>query len=90
MISTILNGSFGLDKIKRIRFRNSRYQQYYLIELVNDDRQLCVSDFHAFKTDENKAKLVSELKNGDNIWIDISAFTSDGTLKDINNLKTKK
>jgi len=48
---------------------------------VNDKRKLYVCYLHAFRTEDGEAKLTTELKTGNKIWIDISAFTTDGSFK---------
>jgi len=77
MIETAFNGNFGLDEIKRIIIRNS----FYEIILVNDQRKIFACKLHSFLTDKNEPKSILDLKIGDKIWIDISAFSKDGTLK---------
>ena len=81
MIENILNGAFGLDEISRITKRFSGLTPFYEINFYNDKRKLYPCEYHAFLTEYGIAKSVSELKKGDKIWIDISAFKSDGTLK---------
>lgn len=77
MINTNLtNGCFGLDEIKKIIKKNN----FIEIRFVNDKRKLYVCHLHAFQTINGIAKNVGDLKNGDKIWIDISAFTSDKSL----------
>jgi hypothetical protein len=81
MIKTALNGNFGLAEIKKIVKRFSGLTPYYLIILVNDKRKIYACDLHAFLTETNIPKCIKELQCGDRIWIDISAFSKDGTLK---------
>lgn len=81
MILTRFNGNFGLDKIKRINLKYSGHTQYYEIHLVNDKRKIHACKLHCLLTDDGEPKTLSDLKVGDKIWIDISAFSKDGTLK---------
>jgi len=81
MITTKFNGSLGLDEIKKVIIRNNYLNSFYEIFLVNDKRKLYVSNLHSFLTDEEIPKAARDLKIGDKIWIDISAFSKDGSLK---------
>lgn len=81
MIQTDFNGNFGLDKIKRITKRMSGLNSYYEIRFMNDIRKLYCCRLHSFLTDEGIAKTVNDLKIGDKIWIDISAFSKDSSFK---------
>ena len=81
MIKTAYNGNFGLDEIKRIIKRQMIYNSFYEIILVNDKRKIFSCELHSFLTEDNIPKSIHDLKSGDKIWIDISAFSKDGTLK---------
>jgi len=81
MIQTELNGCFGLLKIIKIIWRKSTYMSMYVIKFENDKRCLYCCKYHAFITEDLQAKKITELKSGDVIWIDISAFISDGSFK---------
>lgn len=80
MIKFEYNGNFGLDEIKGIWKKINQYNNFYEITFVNDDRTLFVSKLHAFVLEDGSCKSVENLKKGDVIWIDISAFTSDKSL----------
>ena len=80
MIKTEFNGNFGLDEIKRIVVVCSGVS-YYDISLKNDKRHLFMSKLNAFVLEDNSSKSTNELKPGDKIWIDISAFSKDGSLR---------
>ena len=81
MKKTEFNGNFGLDEIKKISLRNSGTNSYYEIRFVNDKRRLYATNLHSFLTEDKQPKITSDLKVGDRIWVDISAFSSDGSLK---------
>ena len=81
MIKTELGGIFGLDEIKRVTRKLSRLNSFYEIRFCNDKRKFSAYKYHAFLTEELVSKSVFELQPGDKIWIDISAFKSDGTLR---------
>lgn len=77
MIQTEFNGNFGLDEINKIILKKS----FYEISFVNDKRKLYGCRLHSFLTDDGQPKNLIDLKVGDKIWIDISAFSSDKSLK---------
>ena len=81
MIRTDYNGNFGVDQIKKIIKRSYGTNYMYVISLENDLRKLYVCDLNSFVLESGKSKAVKELESGDKIWIDISAFGKDGTLK---------
>lgn len=81
MIQTEFNGNFGLDEIKCIQLKNTGLNSFYEIRFVNDKRKLYACKLHCFLTDDGKPKILSDLKVGDKIWVDISAFSSDKSLK---------
>ena len=81
MKETILNGNFGLGEIKKITKRMCGLTPYYIIEFTDDKRKLHVTNYHSFVTVTSESKVVCDLQSGDEIWIDISAFSKDGTLK---------
>lgn len=81
MITTEFNGNFGLDEINKILIRNQGLNSMYEIRLVNDKRKIYACRLHTFLTDEELPKAIIDLKIGDKIWIDVSAFSKDGTLK---------
>ena len=80
MITTNNNGCFGLDEIKKITLRNMGLNSVYVISFVNDKRNLYASTKHCFLTDNNEPKIITQLKSGDKIWIDIVAFSADRSL----------
>lgn len=79
-METRYNGNFSLLEIKRITKRFCGLNQIYEISFVDDKRKMYISDLTAFVTENKEAKLITELKLSDKIWIDI-VFTRDGTLK---------
>ena len=81
MIQTEFNGNFGLDEIKRIQLKNSGLNPFYEITFVNDKRKLYACKLHCFLTDDGNPKILSDLKVGDKIWVEIGAFSSDKSLK---------
>jgi hypothetical protein len=81
MIDTNLNETFGLDRIKKITHKTNRYTNMYIIEFENDERKLYASELHCFLSDNNKPKRICDLVSGDLIWIDLHAFSKDGSLK---------
>jgi hypothetical protein len=79
-IDTAFNGNFGLDEIRKIVKRKDN-NSFYEIHLLNSGKKLYACRYHCFLTDKDDAKHIYNLKSGDKIWIDISAFSSDGSLK---------
>lgn len=84
-METLFNNNFGLFEINRIVNRNN----FFLITFTNDRRSFSGVGLHCFLTEEGKAKSLLDLKSGDKIWIDISAYTADKTLFMYNPFGTK-
>lgn len=81
MIQTKYNGNFGLDEIEKIILRNSIVSKFYEIRFLNSKRKLFCSELHCFLTESKVAVSTKDLKIGDKIWVDISAFSADMSLK---------
>lgn len=75
-METQFNGNFGLFEVDRIIHKNN----YYEIRFQNTNQRFAGTYLHSFVTDENVAKSLVELRSGDKIWIDISAYTADKSL----------
>jgi hypothetical protein len=81
MIQTAYNGSFGLDEIKKIIIRSCGTNQMFEIRLLNSKKKIFCCNLHSFLTESRVAKSIEQLKIGDKIWIDVSVFSADGSLK---------
>jgi hypothetical protein len=67
------NGNFLLLEIDKI-IKKSNFIE---IRFKNDKKKLYICKLHAFISEDGRAIGVNELKSGEKIWIDVSAYTSD-------------
>jgi hypothetical protein len=75
-METMFNRNLGLFEVDKIIKRNN----FYEIRFQNTNKRFAGTNLHAFMTVENIAKSLVELRYGDKIWIDISAYTADKSL----------
>lgn len=83
-METQINGNFGLFKINRIVRKNN----FYEIRFQNTKKRFAGTHLHCFITDNGIAKKLIDLKYNDEIWINISAYTSDNSLYNYNSFGT--
>lgn len=76
MIQTEFNVNFGLLEIKKLRLKNMGLNTVYDIRFVNDDRILIATKLHCFLTDDGQPKILSDLKAGDKIWVNIGELST--------------
>ncbi|MDA3779448.1 MAG: hypothetical protein PF487_04375 [Bacteroidales bacterium] len=84
-METQINGNFGLFEIDKIFRRNN----FYEISFRNSKKRFAGIHLHCFLTDEDIPKKLINLKSGDKIWIDVSAYTADKSLFTYNHFGTK-
>ena len=77
MIKTKYNGSFELFQICGINIKNNTYQDLVVIKFKDEKRKLYVSDLNCFLLGNGEKKCSNELCVGDEIWVDVYAFTAD-------------
>jgi hypothetical protein len=75
-METQFNGNFDLFEVNKIVKKNN----FYEIRFRNTNKRFAGIYLHSFVTDEMVAKSLVELKSGDKIWIDISAYTAHKSL----------
>jgi hypothetical protein len=75
-MKTEFNGNLGLFEVDKIIHKNN----FYEIKFQNTNKRFAGTYLHSFMTEENIAKSLVDLKRGDRIWIDISAYTADKSL----------
>ena len=75
-METQFNGNFGLFKIDRIVKKNN----FFEIRFQDTNKRLACVYLHSFVDNNGVAKSVLDLKSGDEIWIDTSAYTADKSL----------
>ena len=75
-METLFNSNFGLFEINKLVKRF----QFLEISFKNDKRRFAGAHLHSFQTEDGTAKNLTDLKPGDKIWIDISAYTADKSL----------
>ena len=75
-MDTQFNGNFGLFIIDKISRRNN----FYEIKFQNTKQRFAGVNLHCFMDDKGTAKSLTDLKSGDGIWLDISAYTADKSL----------
>jgi hypothetical protein len=80
-METRYNENFQLFSIKKIISKNN----YYEIIFNDTNKRFYGVDLHSFVTSQGNAKRLQDLIIGDEIWIDVSAFTSDKSLYSHNN-----
>jgi hypothetical protein len=69
-----MDRNFILLKIKKI------YKRENFFELLFDKYKLASTRYHAFLTSDKRKLTTDELKIGDEIWVDKTAFLADGSL----------
>jgi len=79
------NGSFGLFVIEKVVKNNS----FYELMFSNDKRRFAGCHLNSFVGENGETKNLTNLKSGDKIWIDISAYTADKSLYMHNTFGTK-
>ena len=75
-MDTEFNGNLGLFEVDKI----VRKTNFYELRFKNDKRRFAGAHLHSFQTEDAIAKNLTDLKPGDKIWIDISAYTADKSL----------
>lgn len=75
-MKTDFNGNLGLFEVDKVIKRNN----FYEIKFQNTNKRFAGTNLHAFMTEENVARSLIDLRSGDKIWIDISAYTADKSL----------
>lgn len=79
-METQINGNFGLFKINKIIRKNN----FYEISFQNTKKRFAGVHLHCFIDNNGIPKRLIDLKSGDEIWIDISAYTADKSLYEYN------
>lgn len=85
IMETQINGNFGLFEINKIMKRSN----FYEISFRNSKKRFAGTYLHCFLSDEDTPKKLIDLKSGDKIWIDVSAYTADKSLFIYNRFGTK-
>ena len=59
---------------------NRVYERTNFLEIVGSNFRLAVTSYHAFLNEDKNFVTAETITPGSKIWIDISAFKSDGSL----------
>lgn len=78
------DGPFVLLEVKHAFARPSNSLGLAFHDIRGEGRQLCATALHVFlgSRDGSEVRLKgNEIRSGDSIWVDRSAFTADGSLR---------